>query len=256
MWSSFGNFGSYSCEHSCGCGGFMKLSDRLQAMAEEVSFGETLADIGTDHGYLPIYLKQIGKCPHVILSDISRGSLEKALKDCNLYRPGEKFDIREGDGLKVLKSGEVDVISIAGMGGILISSILEDDISHSRSFKKFILQPRNNLGHLRFWLHNNGFSIEKEIIVKEGKFLPSIFIVTPLIDFKKEPTKCAEEEKSPLWEYPDTLISNKNEYTQEYLLRELSKHRAIKEKLGYGNLSRKHDVDENIARIETLMGEL
>ena len=114
----------------------MKLSDRLQAMAEEVSFGETLADIGTDHGYLPIYLKQIGKCPHVILSDISRGSLEKALKDCNLYRPGEKFDIREGDGLKVLKSGEVDVISIAGMGGILIS--MESSRKSAFTFTDFL----------------------------------------------------------------------------------------------------------------------
>lgn len=232
----------------------MKLSDRLQAMADEVNYGETLADIGTDHGYLPIYLKQTGKCPNVILSDISRDSLEKALKDCYLYEPRVNFDLREGDGIKVLKTAEVDVVSIAGMGGILISKILGDDINHSKSFKKFILQPRNNLGKLRYWLHENGFRIEKEIIVKEGKFLPSIFVVVPYMNPEVEHDEM--DEHSPTWEYPDTLLRDKNQYTNEYLLRELSKYLAIKVKVGKGDMAKIKIVEANIARIKYLMGEL
>ncbi|MDY2959660.1 MAG: class I SAM-dependent methyltransferase [Hornefia sp.] len=233
----------------------MRLSDRLQAMADEVNRGETLADIGTDHGYLPIYLKKIGRCPHVILSDISRASLEKALKDCELYDPGEKFDIREGDGLKVLKSAEVDVVSIAGMGGILISDILGYDIKHSRSFRKFILQPRNNLGRLRLWLYDKGFKIEKEIIVKEGKFLPSIFVVTPSHEEENLKRTSNESEDFSLWEYPDSLINNKNQYTQEYLLRELTKHIAIKKKIGEAS-EKAYASQKNIDRIKKIIGEL
>ena len=80
----------------------MRLSERLQVIADEVAQGESVADIGTDHGLLPIYLTRTGKSPRVVLSDISAKALKKALADCEEYEPGRTFDLREGYGLEVL----------------------------------------------------------------------------------------------------------------------------------------------------------
>lgn len=102
----------------------MKLSDRLQLIADEINIGETMADIGTDHGFLPLYLLDSGKCPHVIMADISPGSLKKAEENCQLYDKTREYDLRLGNGIDVLADGEVDVVAIAGMGGLLICDIL------------------------------------------------------------------------------------------------------------------------------------
>ena len=71
---------------------------------------------------------------------------------------------RHGDGIKILEDGEVDAVTIAGMGGVLMTEILGANLKKTKSFKKFVLQPRNGQGKLRWWLLNNGFSIEKELL--------------------------------------------------------------------------------------------
>ena len=80
-----------------------------------------MADIGTDHGFLPVYLWEAGISPHVIMADISRGSLDKARDNCEMLHPGQDFDLRLGSGIEVLADGEVDAVAIAGMGGILMT---------------------------------------------------------------------------------------------------------------------------------------
>ena len=96
------------------------LTERLAAIADEIEKGESVADIGTDHGYLPMYLTKEEISPKVIMADISKGSLNKARRNCRELMPEVKFDFRNGNGLRVIKKGEVDVIVIAGMGGNLI----------------------------------------------------------------------------------------------------------------------------------------
>lgn len=157
----------------------IKLTDRLQSLADQIEQNETMADIGTDHGFLPIYLWENEISPKVIMADISHGSLEKArLNGMELY-PDEKFDLRLGNGIQVLENGEVDAVVIAGMGGKLMTQILGEDLTKSRSFRKIIMQPRNGQGKLRYWLVKNGFSIIKETLVREGKYICEIITAVP-----------------------------------------------------------------------------
>lgn len=159
------------------------LTDRLQMIADEITAGESMADIGTDHGFLPIYLWENSICPKVIMTDISLGSLNKARENCNMLYPDYEFDLRLGSGLEVIGNGEVDTVVIAGMGGILMSRIMAVDIDKTMSIKKYILQPRISAGKLRYWLLNNGFSITRDALVREGRFICNI--ITAVTDKNK-----------------------------------------------------------------------
>lgn len=157
----------------------IKLSHRLQKIADLIQPGETVADIGTDHGFLPMALWEAGISPHVILSDINSGPLEKARENIVKYFPETEFDVRLGSGLSAIHPGEVDAVVIAGMGGLLISEILGEDLDKTCTFKRIILQPRNAQDKLRAWLRGNGFSIYDESLVREGKYLCEIIAVLP-----------------------------------------------------------------------------
>ena len=162
----------------------IKLSDRLQLIADRINEGETMADIGTDHGFLPIYLKTSGKSPKVIMGDVSEPSLEKGRKNAYMMVPDmsmlDDIGFRAGDGLSVLEPGEVDAVVIAGMGGKLIRDIMAADMELTRTIKKFIMQPRIGQGHLRKWLIDNGFVIVAEDVVIEGDYIPEVITaVTP-----------------------------------------------------------------------------
>ena len=152
----------------------IRLSERMKTMADHIEPGERVADIGTDHGQLPVYLYEKGICPKIVLSDISEASLQKAKGTAGAYQFGTSLSFRVGDGLKVLETAEVDAVIIAGMGGLLIRDILSEDLSLTRSLHKFILQPRKAAGQLRKWLLQEGFAIIGEDIVREGHFLPEI----------------------------------------------------------------------------------
>ena len=152
----------------------MKLSDRMQVIADHVDPGETVADIGTDHGQIPVWLFARGISPRVILSDISEGSIRKAEETAAAYQFGEAVSFRTGDGLEVLRGGEADTVIIAGMGGKLIRQILDRDPDHTASFHKFIMQPRKGSGPLRKWLLEHGYLITGEDVVREGHFIPEI----------------------------------------------------------------------------------
>jgi Predicted SAM-dependent methyltransferase len=157
----------------------IKLSARLQTIADLIEHGETVADIGTDHGFLPIALWEAGKSPHVILSDINEGPLEKARLNINKYYPGKEFDLRIGSGLQTIQPGEADAVVIAGMGGLLIAEILGDNLQKTKTYSRLILQPRNAQDKLRAWLFENGFLIKDETLVREGKYLCEIIMAAP-----------------------------------------------------------------------------
>lgn len=134
-----------------------------------------MADIGTDHGFLPIYLIENDISPSVIMTDVSRPSLMKGSDNLDMLGADRKrADFRVGDGISVLERGETDAVVIAGMGGMLIRDIMSIDMEHTCSFRKYILQPRTRQGHLRKWLLENGFTIIHEDLVEEGRFIPEI----------------------------------------------------------------------------------
>ena len=159
----------------------IKLTDRLQVLADQIKQDETMADIGTDHGFLPIYLWENEISPKVIMADISPGSLEKARVNCYENYPDVKFDLRLGNGIQILENGEVDAVVIAGMGGKLMTEILGENLEKSKSFGKLILQPRNGQAKLRSWLIENGFSIIKESLVRENKYICEVITVVPYV---------------------------------------------------------------------------
>lgn len=157
----------------------IKLSDRLQIIADRIRPAETMADIGTDHGFLPIYLKESGSCSRVIMADISEPSLDKARMNAASCSEEirEGFEFRAGDGLQILSCGEVEAVVIAGMGGRLIRDIMAADMDVTRSVDRFVLQPRIGQGHLRKWLYSGGFRIISEDLVYEGDYIPEIITV-------------------------------------------------------------------------------
>lgn len=158
------------------------LSLRLQTCLDALTPLQTVADVGTDHAYLPCVGILNGKIKKAIAADIGVGPLEAAKATIARYHLNEQIETRLGPGLTVLKPSEVEGVVIAGMGGKLIVSILEDNVSLSRSFKRLVLQPNIDANLLREWLANHQFEIiDEKIVLDEGKFY-EIIVATPSTD--------------------------------------------------------------------------
>lgn len=158
------------------------LSDRLQAIADFVLPDESIADIGTDHGFVPIVLLESGRVPFAVLSDINEGPAEKAKSHLAEHSiPESRYALRHGDGLLTVEPFEVSTVIIAGMGGENIIDILAFDIAKTKSFKRLILQPRKRPDLLRKWLYENGFSIIHENLVKEQEKICEIIVAEPAV---------------------------------------------------------------------------
>lgn len=143
------------------------LTKRLMAVKDAVGKCDTLFDVGTDHGYVPISLIMDKKVKYAVASDVNQGPIENAKKNIDNMGLGGVIETRISDGISSMRDNEADVVVIAGMGGILISKILDKDIKKSRTVKTFILQPMNSSDVLRKYLYENDFKIIKEIAVSE-----------------------------------------------------------------------------------------
>jgi tRNA (adenine22-N1)-methyltransferase len=147
----------------------LKLTPRLQAIADSINQYEILADIGTDHAYLPIYLMLNGKITKAIATDINKGPIDIAQERIRKYKLEDKIETRQGSGLTVLEPYETDVIVIAGMGGMLIADIIEQSKDVAVAAKVLVMQPMLDSGKLRTYLVQNGFEIFEEELAKEDK---------------------------------------------------------------------------------------
>ena len=240
----------------------MNLSERLLTIANMIEKGETVADIGTDHGYLPIYLLLEEISPSAILADISKGSLAKAKDNCREYLFNHNVSFREGDGLEVLEPGEVDAVVLAGIGGLLTIEIFDWDLEKSHSFRKYILQPRNNGGALRKYLTSHGFSIEDYRIVPEGNRFSEIMLVLP--NNNNEERGSVKDIPEEEWEFPDDIVSEKNPMAKDYLEKSLEQEKNILSKILEGVSGEKtsnsdRDIkyrNNRISRIETLLSRI
>ena len=157
----------------------MHLTDRLQKVADLVPQGKAMADIGTDHGYLPIYLVETGKMESAIACDINEGPLDRAKE--NLISTGltEKIALRLGGGLSKLAKGEVDGVTICGMGGLMICRILEDDREKAQALSWLVLQPQNHVAELKVFLSSHHFRIVKEVLSEDGGQLYEMLLAVP-----------------------------------------------------------------------------
>lgn len=154
----------------------MKLTDRLLKIASLVDKDKRIADIGTDHGYIPVYLLNQNKIQYAILGDVNKGPLENAKKEVMRNKLQDKVDLRLGSGIEVLKENEVDEIIIAGMGGMLINNLLKANEKVAHTTEKLILQPMQAPEELRMFLYQNGYKILDEHLVREEHRLYEIIV--------------------------------------------------------------------------------
>ncbi len=146
----------------------MKLSPRLKAAADFVRCGKKIADIGTDHAHLPIYLVENKICPCAVASDVRPGPIANAKENVKQAGLEDKISLRLASGLDMVKTDEADDIVIAGMGGILIAELIEKAPWLKDSGKHLVLQPQSHAEILREFLIKNGYYIEKEEICEDA----------------------------------------------------------------------------------------
>ena len=152
----------------------LPISKRLLCCASMVQPGSRVADIGTDHGYLGIYLLQSGAARHVIACDLRKDPLENARRNAKLFGVDGEMELRLSDGLEKILPDEVDTVVMAGMGGDLIQRILSQCPWRKREGLQFILQPQSAGNVLRRWLCEDGFEIQREEPVQDGHFLYTV----------------------------------------------------------------------------------
>lgn len=151
----------------------MQLSKRMRALASLVTEENRLADIGTDHGYLPIYLVREGKIPSALAMDVNPGPLARAKEHIEAAGLTTYIETRLSDGLQKLCVDEADTILIAGMGGMLTIRILEEGEHCLPRIKELILQPQSDIDQVRRWIEERMFCIVLEEMVEEGgKYYP------------------------------------------------------------------------------------
>ena len=155
----------------------MNIGDRLEAIGKLVPHGCVLADIGTDHAYLPVWLLEQGKIASAIAGDIAEGPCLAAKNTVSMHGMKGKVEVRLGSGLKVLQAGEADCIAIAGMGASTMIEILEADMPLAVEAKRLVLQPMAGAASLRKWLIQNGWHIVAEDLVADGRHLYEIMAV-------------------------------------------------------------------------------
>ena len=148
------------------------ISKRLELVASFVPQGSVLLDVGSDHAYLPIELVERGQIEAAIAGEVVDGPYQSAVKNVEAHGLKEKIQVRLANGLAAFEEeDQVSVITIAGMGGRLIATILEEGLDKLASVERLILQPNNREDDLRLWLQDNDFQIVAESILEEaGKF--------------------------------------------------------------------------------------
>lgn len=147
-----------------------KLSRRLEHVSLHIPKDSILGDIGSDHAYLPCYAIQQQLCKKAIAGEVVEGPYQSARKHVSETGLEAEIDVRKGDGLNVLEIDEATAITIAGMGGILIASILDRGKDKLRKVERLILQPNIGSQHVRVWLMENGWElIDEEILEEDGK---------------------------------------------------------------------------------------
>ena len=201
----------------------MQLSKRLQAVANLVTPGKRLADIGTDHGYVPIWLYEQGRIPSALAMDLREGPLQRAKEHIRMHGLDEKIKTRLSDGLEKLLPGEADSIVIAGMGGMLVVKILTQGQAVLDSVQELILQPQSDLDAVREYLHRTGFVIvQEEMVFEEGKYYPMM----------KAVHGNNTDDRKIWFLYGRLLLENHHPVLKSYLLKEYDSCCKLLEKLG------------------------
>ena len=223
----------------------MELSKRLQAVADLVSEGLVVADVGTDHGYIPIYLIETKKSPKAFAMDVNKGPLLRAKEHIAEHGLETRIETRLSDGVRALQKGECDCVVVAGMGGALTIKIMEEGKDIFRSLKEFVLQPQSELQKVRAYLCENAyFIVEENMVLDDGKFYPMFRVINGQSEEYHAIELC----------YGKLLLEQKNAVLKTFL----QKEKAVKE-LILSNLeqsfgehieARRKEIQEELEGIE------
>ena len=241
----------------------VKISNRLTTAAALVTQGYTLADVGTDHGYIPIYLLQQKKIPAAIAMDINEGPLERAKEHIALYGLQAYIQTRLSDGVAALKPGEVEAVLIAGMGGGLVMHILKDGEKVCQSANELILQPQSEIERVREFLREEGYTIlAEDMVYEDGKFYPMMkvqyqgksaqkYAEESQTTFKALSTAENVEELKLSDLYGGLLLQNRHPVLKTFLEKEKLIYTGIKENLAKQPASEK--IRTRLAEVEDIL---
>lgn len=195
----------------------MQVSKRIYSITKHLK-GRKLADIGTDHCFLPIFAIKSGKVDRAVGVDVNKGPLESAHVNIAAEGLEDKIELRLGDGFSPLDIGECDIAVISGMGGMLIIKIIEKGLEKAKCFNELILSPQSDFSALRKSLHRLGFEIFKEDMIKDGaKFYPLIIV---------RPGESARYSQFQ-YEFGKEMLENPNNDFYEYLEELFAKNEKI-----------------------------
>lgn len=230
----------------------MELSNRLKFIANNIDNCKNLIDVGSDHGYIPIYAVKNNICNSAIASDINIGPVDKAKMNVMFEGVSDKVDVRLGGGLSTVKVKEVEAVVIAGMGGNLIKDILEADMNKVKLYKFLVLQPAQNPEILREYLYNSGYDILSEDLCKDDGIFYELFKV-------KKSNSPKIEMDSIFYEISPYLLKNKHPLMKEYLEHKEEKYNRILSLIKDNSESankRKSEIKEKLNLIDKFKGDL
>ncbi len=223
----------------------MQLSKRLESVSSLVTPGFRVADIGTDHGYIPLWLIRQGVIPGAIAMDIHKGPLQRAKENIQAYELEEKIETRLSDGLGELRPGEADCVVIAGMGGSLVIKILKEGAEVLRTVRELVLQPQSDMEKVRRFLQKEGYRITSEkMILEDGKFYPMM---------RAEHGRMKELSEIEAL-YGPCLLKEKNVCLKQFLEREQQTFENVRRSLAESKTTRAKErlleIEEKIEQIK------
>jgi tRNA (adenine22-N1)-methyltransferase len=212
------------------------LSKRMQALANLVSSCKTFCDVGTDHGFLPIYLVQSETCERAIAMDLREGPLDRAKTHIAEFGLSDAIETRLSDGVAALSAGEADAVLIAGMGGNVTIHILTEGLAVCQQLKELILQPQSEIDEVRKFVFSLGFVLVSEDMVEEdGKFYPMMKLVHKSQLSEEEYKNLRTDESKPYTEaellYGPMLLASHHPVLMKYLKKDLKREETILSKL-------------------------
>ncbi len=261
----------------------IKLSDRMKCIADIVTPGKRVADIGCDHALVSIYLAQSGLAEKVIAMDVAQGPLSCAVTNIQKYGLSEKIETRLSDGMTALKPGETDAAVIAGMGGLLIVDILKKGLSPELSVitdqYELYLSPQSEIPEVRKFLRENSFCIVDEHMMQEdGKYYNIIKAVFRASKYASENDSIIEAENATENQESDTdkkgsdnkikiadtygekLIQKKNPVLKKYLEERIEKLNGIycrlSKQTGENVIDRMSEINAEVDEISRVLEEI
>ncbi|MCL2152879.1 MAG: class I SAM-dependent methyltransferase [Oscillospiraceae bacterium] len=233
-----------------GC--ILKLPERLMAAVNFIEQGAYVADIGTDHGYLPVYLALHGSARGIIASDISEGSLKTARQSAAKYGVAEKITFISAAGLDGIEKTDADTVVVTGLGGETIASILGDSPWIKRRNARLILQPQSKIGELCDFLRTNGYrALDARLAYDNGRF----YVILLVVYGKTESEPDRKSEPEPEIEILSLLMHKRDPMFTSFLDTLIAKKRRVLENIEKANVPTPDNIRHKLAEYIELKEE-